>query len=371
MIYGDKTNPLKLIYQRAYDTVIDYSSAAGRKLESIVNNRVPKEAIDAANKLMRLAPEGEQGMQILVKPSKDGTVIFEKMPTVQQLDYITRGFNQIASTGEGQGAMGGNTQLGALYKRLSGDIRVLLKELVPEYRHATNAAADMIRSKTARELGETVLAARTKRSDLAVDLLGMGDAEMRKVAEGVRMQIDDAMANVKMALTDTNIEVREAYFMLKNMSSRAAREKLEMVLGREVTETLLAELDRSLKAFELKAATSRNSATHVRRVIDEYARDQIGSGAIDVLREGRPVDAAQTLARNLLGRSAADKARVTDAVYGSLARSLTSNPRPQILRDLAVIPKAVQGIANRRSRLAEDLMRRNVAVTGPAYQGRR
>jgi hypothetical protein len=313
---------------------------------------------------------GARNKQILADIAEDGSVVFREMPNVQQLDAIKRALGEAGAEAVDQ--FGRRTGAGTRANTLARELRDAVTDAVPEYGVAVRLGGDKIERDTALRLGSDLLKNKTTREMVAeaVDA-GMSQEAREAALMGLRSTIDDAMANVKRALTDGNMTAREAVAMLKQLSSRANREKVTMLLGRESAEKLFGELDRATMAFELRAATAANSATHVRGVLKESVDSLVDDSTVHALRGGRPWDAARNLAAKLLGGSAKDRAKITDETYSALAQALTSKPMPQTLRDLAVIPRAVQSIANRRSRLAEDLMRQNVAVTGPAYQGRR
>ena len=97
--------------------------------------------------------EGAKSKQIKATILKDGTVKFDVLPDVRQVDYITRGLNQVADIQAGKGALGGTTQLGRSYGNLSRELRGLTKELVPEYATALKLAADPIQARKALQTG--------------------------------------------------------------------------------------------------------------------------------------------------------------------------------------------------------------------------
>lgn len=368
-VYGDKTNPLDLIYRRAYSRPIDYASEAGRKIEDIILNRVPAAAIRAANELMRI--EGRQSQHILADIADDGAVTFRSLPDVRQIDYITRGLNEVADRADGLGKMGGTTQTGRAYANLSRELRSTLKELVPEYKQALDTAAGLIREGKAKEFGGVLLSARTTRADVADMVSDMGAAEKRKVAEGLRVFIDDSLANVKRALTDSNMDAREAIKALKELSSRASREKVSSVIGEQQAARLFGELDRSTAAFELRAAVADNSRTFARTAMDDVV-GRADAGVMDALRMGRPAEAFKRGVQNVTGRSAAARERLTDETYSALAEVLTGPRGPQaanIVRALEAGQQRSGPTVERARLLAELLARRNVGVTGPAAQG--
>jgi len=367
-VYGDKSNPLGKLYERAYSKSVDYSSPLGAEIENIVRNQVPPEAITAANKLMRM--EGHTSRQILADIAEDGSVVFREMPDVRQLDYITRGLNQSASTGEGAGAMGGQTQMGAAYKNLSRGIRSRLKELVPEYKAVLNSAMDIIRARDARDIGLTVLSTKTTRADVMDAISDMGEAEIRKVVEGVRMNIDDILARTKVAMTDVNVEAREAFQLIKDMSSRSNREKLTMILGDDA-ERIFSQLDEAVMAFELRGAVARNSATAIRQSTAQSVKDVVQGGSINRLREGEVINAPKAMVSAIFGRSPEAKQKISDDVYISMVRALTG-PRGAEARAALDQLQKVAPLIDKRTGQIMDITKimaaRNAPVTSPMME---
>jgi hypothetical protein len=367
-IYGDKSSPLRKLYERAYSKPVNYSSPLGVEIENIVRNQVPPEAITAANKLMRM--EGHASRQILADIAEDGSVVFREMPDVRQLDYITRGLNQSASTGEGAGAMGGQTQIGSAYKNLSREIRSRLKELVPEYKAVLNSAMDIIRARDARDIGLTVLSTKTTRADVMDAISGMGEAEIRKVVEGVRMNIDDILARTKVAMTDVNIEAREAFQLIKDMSSRSNREKLTMILGDDA-ERIFNQLDEAVMAFELRGSVARNSATAIRQSTAQSVKDVVQGGSINRLREGEVINAPKEMISAIFGRSPEAKQKISDDVYIGMVRALIGPRGAEARAALDQLQKVAPLIDKRTGRvmdITKILAARNAPVTSPMME---
>tara|TARA_R110002167_G_scaffold366133_2_gene593169 strand:+ start:29 stop:2179 length:2151 start_codon:yes stop_codon:yes gene_type:complete len=365
-IYGDKANPLNELYKRAYSQAVDYSSPKGMEIERIVRSQVPANAIKAANDLMRM--EGKASQQILADIAENGTVTFRKMPDVRQLDYITRGLNQVASTGEGAGALGGQTQLGAAYQNLSRQIRTNLKDLVPEYKTALNVASDAIRQKNARELGATILDNKTLRSDVAEIVADMGDSEIRKVIEGIRLNIDDKLAQVKRTMTDPNTEGRETYKLITEMSSRANKEKLAMVLPEKDVSAIFKQLEEAAVPFELRASVARNSATSARQAAREGEKEAVEGGAWNALLEGHVLDGGKALIAKITGRSPKKKQQISDDFYIGLVKALTG-PRGAEAQQLLEKIQRVQPLINEKtgkvSTAIGSSFKANAPVTSP------
>lgn len=354
--YAQKPGLLSSVYDTAYSQPIDYSSTLGRQLENMVLNRVPPEAIQAANKLIRASGDTFK-KPILADIAEDGTVAFREMPSVQQLDYITRGLNQIVSTTDGQGALGGLTPLGQTYQTLSREIRSNLRNLVPEYDAALKTAADAINARNAKEFGLELLRPGVSRDEVAEVVRHMGGAELRILKEGVRQNIDDIMAQVRATMTDANVDAREVGTILRGLSSRMNRDKLTSVLGQQQADDLFTRLDQATKAYELKASVAQNSKTFARQETGRMVGEQVQRGPVDTLREGEPIQAAREAIAAVLGRSNASKQNVLDAQYEELARilvGLRGQEATNFLRRLEAFgPNAIrrQQIVGERARL--------------------
>ena len=148
---------------------------------------------------------------------------------------------------------------------LARDIRSAVKDAVPEYRVALDKAATEIGQKEARDLGEVALRRGTTRGDLAENLIDMTAVERRRLREGVRYYIDETLANVRRAVTDGNMDAREGMQALRELSSRASRDKLRMIVGDEAADTLVERISQAERAFELRGSVATNSRTFGRR----------------------------------------------------------------------------------------------------------
>lgn len=308
-------------YDAAYATPIDYASQVGQGIEDIVRNRVPGNIVSQANRLMQL--EGNQSQQILARIADDGSVFFEQLPDVRQLDYITRALNQAAESGEGAGALGGQTTLGRAYQGLARDIRSGLRQAVPEYANALDVAADPIRRSQAVDLGSRILSPGIKRDALTEAIDGYSAAERDALAQGVRSYIDDTVANVTRTVQDGNTDAREAYKAIRDLSSRANREKLTIALGEERVAPLLSEIDRVAQSFNLRGSIADNSKTFARQATNQMVQDMTAPGAIGTLGQGKPINAGQRLIQALTGQTPEAIQGRQDAIYSEIADYLT------------------------------------------------
>lgn len=308
-------------YRSAYEQPINYADPRGMAVEQLIKTRVPQSAINEANALMRV--EGASSKQILAKVADDGSVVFETLPDVQQLDYITRGLNEVAKKGEAAGAMGGQTALGRAYEGLSREIRSNLRDLVPEYGQALDIASDAIGQSKAVELGSKALSPSVSRDIFADAIDGMTAAEKRGVAQGIRSQIDEKVANVTRAVQDGNMDAREAIKGLKDLSSRAAHDKLTALLGQSESDRLINELDRISSSFELRASVAENSKTYARQAVSGRIDEMTSPGAIGTAAQGKPINALQRVAQALTGQTPEAINARQNAIYSEIAEFLT------------------------------------------------
>ena len=308
-------------YDDAYKAAIDYANPRGQAIENIVKTRVPQSAINEANALMRA--EGNSSKQILAHVADDGAVTFEKLPDVRQLDYITRGLNEVADQADGAGKLGGTTAKGRAYSNLSQELRGHLKDLVPEYGKALETAADPIRRSKAIDLGSKLLSPSMTRDQVDEAVSGMTGPEKEALAQGVRSRLDDVMANVTRTVQDGGTDAREAIKAIKDLSSRANREKLTAAIGKTKAEALFDEIDRASMSFDLRASVAENSKTYARQATDRRISDMTQPGAIGKAAQGEPLKATKSIVQALTGMTPERIRGKEDAIYSEIARLLT------------------------------------------------
>lgn len=327
----------KSTYDAAYATPVNYADPRGQALEDLLS-RIPGDIIGKANRLMQLG--GERSQQIMAKIAPDGTVTYQQLPDVRQLDYITRALNFAAESGEGAGALGGQTAIGRAYQNLSRDIRSSVRDLVPQYGTALDTAAEPIAARQALQFGERLFSPSVTRDEAAISFKSMSKAEKAQAAAGLRSYIDERLSNVTRALTDNNMDAREAIKAVKELSSRANREKVTALIGQQEADTLFKQIDQAAKSLELRANVATNSKTFVRTDTDNAIQEATSGGILGKVRSGEPLNTGKELLRTLLGGTDADNLARSDKVYMEMANALTGPNPQQILRDLQAIAAA-------------------------------
>ena len=332
-------------YRAAYAKPIDYASAKGQELEKIIKTRVDADVIAAANKLMRLDGEPPSAQIIL---RADNTI--ERLPDVRQLDYIKRGLNERANVEAGQGAMGGTSAVGRAYENLAREVRNLTGDLVPEYNVALKTAQDPIQRVQAMKFGNTVLRPSLTVSEVAETVAGMNKLEKKYAAMGIRSQIDEGIKNVKLAFTDMNMDARESFKLLKDMSSSANREKVQLVIGKKAAKRLFKKLDQAASGFSLKASVAQNSKTLGRKLYDEKFQDAAQSGVAARLRRGEGVAAAREAVATALGRSPDQVRKMVDKEAVEIAR-IMARQGVDPAKFLAMLTSALKASRGRTGRM--------------------
>lgn len=354
-------------YNLAYSKPIDYASDAGREIESVLSrvpSRVMKDAVEKANEKMTYA--GVKNQQIMASIADDGTVTFTEMPNVQQLDFIKRALGEMGA--EAVDKFGRKTADGTMFSTLARNIKGATSKSVPEYAEAVRLGGDKIERDNALFLGSKLLSPRTTMESVKDFVEDMSIEAKQAAAQGLRSHIDEALAQVKMAMTDTNMDAREAFKLIKDMSSRANREKVGMILGADDAGALFKQLDESAKAFELRASVARNSATAQRQATQQGVKDVVEGGPWNALRQGEVVESPKKMIAAILGRSPEAKQQISDDVYIGLVKALTG-PRGAQARAMLDHLQTVQHLIAEKTggarNLAASLMARNAPVSAP------
>lgn len=327
-------------YDAAYAAPIDYSSNNGKMLESLFS-RVPAAAWKRANELMRL--EGAQSDQILAQIADDGAVTLSRLPDVRQLDYLTRALNDVADAADGQGKLGGTTAVGRATGNLAKNIRSTLRSAVPEYGKALDTAADAIGQKKATDLGYDLLRAGTRRETVSTALDGASKAEINAAKLGVRSYIDDTLANVRASVTSPDLDINEFRRMTGELRSRAARDKMTALLGKQEADALYSTLDKEITSLELRAALATNSKTAARQGVNDSVMAETGPGVLNRLAQIDPLHPNKLIVESLTGTSDAARQLRASGIYDEIANVLLTKKGSDAKMALAMINRARQG----------------------------
>jgi hypothetical protein len=262
------------------------------------------------------------------------------------------------------GKLGGTTPRGRAYSDLSREIRDNLRTLVPEYGQALDTAADPIQRSKAVELGSQLLSPSMTRDQVAEAVSGMTGAEKDALAQGVRSRLDDLMANVTRTLQDGDTPAREAIKAIKDLSSRANREKLTEAIRPAKADALFAEIDQAAKSFDLRAAVTDNSKTFARQATDARVRQMTEPGAVGQFLQGKPLNATQRVVQAMTGNTPEAIVARQNGVYSDLANVLTK-PAGQGMATFNALQQV--GTRTRANQLMADRIYRAIAGPHLAY----
>lgn len=329
-------------YERAFAQPIDYADDTGRAIEGVIA-RVPQDklsaAVKAANDAMQI--EGRTNKQIMATIAPDGSVKFSQPLDVFQLNElkVALGTQKRAAVDQ----FGRPTREGVLIGKLEADLRDAISAAVPGYKAALRLGADKIAEDEGLALGRKMLSPATTREEVADFLKGAPDAAKNAVKRGLRINIDEAMSNVRTVISDPNGDAREAIKALGDMSSKAAKAKATAILGPKRADVLFEAMDEARAQLELRAAVAMNSRTATRTAIQGEAQRIVGDTFLDAVRDGRPLEATRRVMQALTGGSEARKAEELRALYTTVADVLTQTRGKDAEEAMKIVAAALQG----------------------------
>ena len=364
---GESLGPL---YDAAYAKPIPYDSRVpgSIEIEQIVKERVPTQALREANALMRL--EGAKSKQISINEAGE----IEGLPDVRQLDYMTRALREMAEK-EKSANQGRQTAFGRQYASLAKKIRDNLKELVPEYAAAVKSAAHEQQARAAQEIGGKFQ--KMDSDSFAEELRGLEGMELEFAKQGIRNAIESSAAAARKSFGGIPgrsgfVSRAEQYDpedikLLRELSSRQARQNVEQVVGKDEAGRLFNVLDDARDILQQREAILAN----VRKVAKEARGTEVelrDQGALAKLGRGEVVGAAATAGRTLIGEGPRHQQQGTDALDRALLEVLQRPADPAGMRALRDSPTR-KDASNKAGKIFEHLFQRGGMATAlPAWQ---
>lgn len=331
-------------YDAAYGAPIDYAGA-GKAIEEVLARVPPKmlgAAVNEANDAMRVA--GVKNKQIMAAIGQNGEVVFQEMPNVQQVDYIKRALGDLAQK-ETDAVTGRITDAGRRANGLASDLRDALSSAVPQYGTAVKLGGDKIAEERAFDLGRTALLPGTTRETVTA---GLGNASTEAAAaakRGLRTYIDETLANVKAAFTDPSVDTRQAAKLVRDLSSPAARTKIEAIVGKPRAAVIFRALDEAAAAFETRAAVATNSKTAPRQAAMAAMDSVMAPGAVvRYVAQGAPVRGIlQGAGEAITGLTPEILNSLKQEQWAQIARALTTIRGPEAKLALQTVQAAMAG----------------------------
>ena len=363
----------RLSYAEAYASPINYTSAAGIEIEGLIK-RVPADELRAAfkeaNDIMQL--QGIQNQQIRATINDDGSIDYEEMPNVIQLDFLKRAMQRIAYSGQYTDKFGRPTGKGADLNIVAGKLRDALGRAVPSYDRAVSMGGNAIRERQAGELGNVLLNDRVTRDELTEAVRGASKTEMDALRLGVRNQIDELMANVKTSISSGDQPaIEEARKLLRQLSSGANRQKLQMILTPQRYGQLNKKLSEIRAALELQANVAPNSATALRQKVMQDIDEITSLGVVGSALRGEPLQAGQRVIQALTGMT--DEAMVArkNEILREVAQALTQKRGKDAEAALRYVSEAIQKgqITEAKANFVNQVLQRTMVPAGVEMSG--
>lgn len=359
-------------YDEAFSTPIDYASQQGRQIEEVLSRIPPNKltkAITAANE--RMMWRGTKNKQILADIAEDGSVQFMEMPNVEQLNELKIQLDEIGRGGVD--AFGRPTADGILARDMARGVRDATVDAVPSYGTAVKIGGDKIAMDRALETGSKLFRVNTTREDVIRQLAGASSDELNAAKAGVRMYFDDTLANIKKVASDPNIEARQLNKAWQELSSPAARQKVEVVLGQTESANLFKQLDQAEMALGARAAVSRNSDTAINQAIQKSVEETVTPGAIDTALSGQPVEAIRATLQKITGANASVQQEAKAKIFAEIATALTQQRGKTAENALKLVDSAMKGqkLTEAQASQVAKAFSNSVALSGYQYATQR
>jgi hypothetical protein len=332
-------------YDRAFASPIDYAADAGRNIESVLGRIPPKTlqaAINEANEEMQSL--GLRNMQIMAQIADDGSVSFQQMPNLRQLDELKKALSSQAAAAVDQ--FGRPTGQGNRYRRLAVELRDAAAEAVPSYRTALKLGGDKLQRDEALDLGRNLLFQRTSTEDVREFMAkGISQESREAIAQGLREAIDKTMGNVRRAISDPNVDAREAMKMVTEASSNWNMSKLRMVLGPQKAKELFTELDKQAAALSLRGVVARGSDSAIRLSLQGQGKALSTPGLLrrTIGNMGNPLEAAREVTQEIAGIDPRSMDETQRALLAEIAEALVNTRGESAKRALQAVNNAMQG----------------------------
>ena len=262
-------------YDKAYNHFVDYQSASGKGIKSVLGRVSQKEmnkAIEEAN--AQLKDKGLPQFQILAKFDAQGNVSFEKDLNFIQLDYIRRGLNM--SGGE-RDTVGNFTAQAIRAQKQARDLKASMVGSNPMYGKALDIASDTISLREHLREGTLIFRTNNEPADVRDFLKGASKSEKSMFQLGFAKAINKKLGDAKAQLT-SDADVVGIKQIWKDLSSDNMKQKVLIASGRNGYNQLMKQLGQLESAINIRNAVGQNSLTHRRGVIQKGIQERAMGG---------------------------------------------------------------------------------------------
>mgnify|MGYP003646943986 FL=1 len=296
-------------YKKAFEFKVNYKSEGGKKILNLLgrmDESLKQAAIKRANLILKDAELPTAQIDYDLVANKNGELILTKIKNLNmtQLDAIKKALSHIAYKSPGVPQVGsmvpGMSELAIIAQRQRKELADLLKGMNPEYRKALKLGQDKITRENALDVGAMALDTTVKRGHLKRALEDAGDAELEMAQTGLRLQIDDILADVKATINSPEIDLNKMSTLLKTLSSDSAGTKIKLILGDKKALSVTKMLDMAEAALSLRASVQKGSQTAVRSNVLQRISERTDSGVVNRTLGVQPVLAGREAIQALL-----------------------------------------------------------------------
>lgn len=331
-IYAGTKDQRETAYNKALNTIIDYSSPEGKRIEQIFNDVIPerftKNAYAKTAERLRIN-ESADFRQFLAAIKEDGTVDITRLPDMRSLDELKKSIGELAFEKNefGQYTADAKALQPAYFK-----LRDAIGNAVPDYKKATALGADTIAQREALATGMDAFKRKTTPIQLAGEIKNMGAVERDAVRKGARIALDDTMSQVKKSIAGLNAEhtpdqvvnsIEEVAKLWKDLSSRDSKNKIQILMGRDNADIFYREMEKLQVAFALKAALAVNSKTATRLMTNETIEEITKVGPLGSVLRGEPATATKKILQEVTGMTDEAMDSRKQDILKDVARGLT------------------------------------------------
>jgi hypothetical protein len=201
---------------------------------------------------------------------------------------------------------------------------------VPEYGVAVDLGGDKIAETQAFRLGTELLKPGVSVETVLRDYMGNRPSKDAAMAarKGVRYALDQTLKNARAVISNnqsTAEELAQARAAVKAFSTDNAREKFTMILGGNVADPLVKQIDELGSALATRAAVGGNSRTASRLALAETSDRLMGKGGVgEAAARLQPIETARRAASAVFGANQDIKNEAVRRAHTEMADLFTS-----------------------------------------------
>jgi hypothetical protein len=240
-----------------YDTFRETPVPFTRDLEGILNTLKNEPSVLRDARRMADLDSASGPRQFFAKIADDGSVTIDRVPSASEWDYVKRALDGLAYSSSA--SKNDQRVYGGLAKKITSTIDEILSPLNPSrspWAQGRAASSDGFKLTEAMDSGRGAFSRGISPDEMAAEIAGMSRAEQAAYTLAGRQSIRDTMGNAS-----TKWGANEDTAARKMLGSDYARQKLEILAGRQNADRLTRTLDSEAAFDATREAARGNSVT--------------------------------------------------------------------------------------------------------------